>query len=392
MAGVFECTRINGLGLPNRFVRSATWEGMADTDGSCTNKLSDLMVRLAEGGVGLIISVHTCVSPGGQAGPWHLAIHDDRFIPALFEMTTAVHNAGGKVVMQIAHAGCQSNVELTGQQAMGPSLFMWQKRPLYREMSIEDISFDHRKQTGRFPLRLPPASFPDWLTQWFQAQDIVLRGAADLRGFSTPQDGTGQRFPRALSFLIPMNPLVMTAIQQGPNQAYADEYSRVNHRLNDLSEALAAEIRGHGHRSQPLAASDRTDTAGVKGDFPHKTAATRAGLGWIGRHCQLITRDHGSWVRLGTVFTDMELSCGPPSERSFCGRCTRCVDACPAGALKGRAWFPGIVREEILDVLICDNWKKEHYREYHNGHVCGICSAVCPYSLKAQKKHRILPG
>jgi epoxyqueuosine reductase QueG len=61
------------------------------------------------------------------------------------------------------------------------------------------------------------------------------------------------------------------------------------------------------------------------------------------------------------------------------------VDVCPAEALKGRAWFPGLPREDILDVRKCDEWKKEHYFEFHSGHVCGICSAVCPYALKALK-------
>lgn len=60
------------------------------------------------------------------------------------------------------------------------------------------------------------------------------------------------------------------------------------------------------------------NTANIKGDFPHKTAATRAGLGWIGRHCQLISRKFGSWIRLGTVFTDMARLVGKPIERSFC--------------------------------------------------------------------------
>jgi epoxyqueuosine reductase QueG len=89
---------------------------------------------------------------------------------------------------------------------------------------------------------------------------------------------------------------------------------------------------------------------------------------------------------LGTVFTDIELPCAPPVERSFCGRCIRCVEACPAKALKGNAWNPGISREKILDVQACDQWKKKHYFQYHKGHNCGICSAVCPYGLKALKK------
>ena len=219
-----------------------------------------------------------------------------------------------------------------------------------------------------------------------QAQNIVLWGAADLRGFSTPKDATGKEFPFALSWAIPMNPRIMAGIQQGPNQAYADEYARVNKRINEIAGMLSAEIRYRAFRAQPLAAAERTDTVSIKGDFPHKTAATRAGLGWIGRHCQLITREFGSWIRLGTVFTDVELPCGPPVERNYCGRCTRCVEACPANALKGNAWYPGTPREEILDARACDQWKKEHYFQYHKGHNCGICSAVCPYGLKVLKR------
>lgn len=229
-------------------------------------------------------------------------------------------------------------------------------------------------------------SFPSWLTAWLQMERIPLWGAADLKGFPTPKDIRGQNFLFALSWAIPMNPQIMASIHHGPNQAYADEYASVNTHINAQAQKLAAEISSRGYGAKPLAASERTDTINIKGDFPHKTAATRAGLGWIGRHCQLITRDFGPWVRLGTVFTDIPLPCGQPVERSFCGRCKLCVDACPAGALNGKSWYPGVPREDILDVQACDRWKKEHYFQYHKGHNCGICSAVCPYGLKKLKK------
>ncbi|OQX19143.1 MAG: 4Fe-4S ferredoxin [Desulfobulbaceae bacterium A2] len=215
---------------------------------------------------------------------------------------------------------------------------------------------------------------------------IALWGAADLQGFVTPVDAQGQGFPRALSLVFPMPPRIMFSLQGGPNQAYADEYARVNTQINQVAADLVAMIVDRGFRAQALAASVRSDPVNIKGDFPHKTAATRAGLGWVGRHCQLITRQFGSWVRLGTVFTDLELSCGPAVEKSLCGRCRRCVDACPAQALQGNAWYPGRPREEILNVQVCDRWKKEHYVQYHNGHVCGICSSVCPHGLKTLKQ------
>jgi epoxyqueuosine reductase QueG len=182
--------------------------------------------------------------------------------------------------------------------------------------------------------------------------------------------------------VIPMDPYIMASIQKGPNQNYADEYSRVNSLINKISAEMTNEIKKRGYQADPLAASDRTDTVNIKGDFPHKTAATMAGNGWIGRHCQLITRKFGSWVRLATVFTDMKLPFGTPTKRNFCGKCKQCVEACPANALVGNAWYPGLPREDILDVMACDQWKQEHYFQYHNGHNCGICSAVCPYGLK----------
>lgn len=224
-----------------------------------------------------------------------------------------------------------------------------------------------------------------WLAQWMSDQKIALWGAADLRDFATPADSSGRSFPFAVAFAIPMNPKTMAGIQTGPNQKYADEYALVNQRINTASKALAAEILQKGFQSKPLTASERTDPVTIKGDFPHKTAATRAGLGWIGLHCQLVTRPFGPWVRLGTVFTNCELQCGPAIEKNFCGSCRRCVQACPAQALKGRKWYPGLPREAILDVQACDQWKKTHYFQYHKGHNCGICSAVCPYGLKVLK-------
>jgi epoxyqueuosine reductase QueG len=150
-----------------------------------------------------------------------------------------------------------------------------------------------------------------------ESHEIALWGMADLRGFDTPGDEPGYRLPFAVSWAIPMNPLVMVAIRSGPNREYADEYARVNRRINELAVELATRMREAEFRSLSLAASERSDPVNIRGIFPHKTAATRAGLGWIGRHCQLVTRPFGPWIRLGTIFTDMELDCGPPTEKSF---------------------------------------------------------------------------
>ncbi|MBI9085993.1 MAG: NADH:flavin oxidoreductase [Desulfobacterales bacterium] len=115
MSKLFEKTIINGMALENRFVRSATWEGMATEDGAVTPRLIDCMVALAEGGVGLIISGHTYVHRAGQAGPWQLGAYSDNLVPGLTDMAAAVHDNGGKIVLQLAHAGFFANAKLSGQ-------------------------------------------------------------------------------------------------------------------------------------------------------------------------------------------------------------------------------------------------------------------------------------
>ena len=139
MSKLFEPGEINGMKLANRFVRSATWEGMAADDGACTPKLIDLMVNLAKGDVGLIISSHAYVSPEGQAGPWQIGVYDDKLIPGLEAMAAAVHENGGKIVMQLAHAGYFANAKLTGQTPMAPSNVEGFAKGPRQEMSADDI-------------------------------------------------------------------------------------------------------------------------------------------------------------------------------------------------------------------------------------------------------------
>ena len=140
MSKLFESSEINGMQLANRFVRSATWEGMAADDGAATPKLIGLMADLAGGGVGLIISGHTYVSPEGQAGPWQLGVYKDELLTGLSEMAKTVHDNGGKIVMQLAHSGLTASPDLTGQDPIGPSPLQDPDVPPGREMSEADIA------------------------------------------------------------------------------------------------------------------------------------------------------------------------------------------------------------------------------------------------------------
>lgn len=139
MAKLFESSEINGMTLSNRFVRSATSEGMAADDGACTAKLIDLMTGLAKGGVGLIISSHAYVMKQGQAGPWQLGIYKDELVPGLQDMTAAVHERGGKIVMQLSHGGYFAHPKLIGQTPLAPSNAEGISKTPRKEMSLEDI-------------------------------------------------------------------------------------------------------------------------------------------------------------------------------------------------------------------------------------------------------------
>ena len=139
MNKLFETTSINTMMLANRFVRSATWEAMATGSGRCTAQLTDLMAALAGGGVGLIISSHAYVSPEGQAGVGQLGIYSDDLIPELQAMTSIVHENGGKIVMQLAHAGMLAELPSTGPQPQGPSVVEGIAKPGTRQMNSEDI-------------------------------------------------------------------------------------------------------------------------------------------------------------------------------------------------------------------------------------------------------------
>jgi len=139
MSKLFESTVINGMNLPNRFVRSATWEGLATTDGAVTPRLIERYLELAKGGVGLIISSHTYVSKEGQATPWQLGIYKDELVQGLQELTSAVHKNGGKILLQLAHAGNYAEENLTKQPPLVVSNFECLAETERQEITQDDI-------------------------------------------------------------------------------------------------------------------------------------------------------------------------------------------------------------------------------------------------------------
>lgn len=123
------------------------------------------------------------------------------------------------------------------------------------------------------------------------------------------------------------------------------------------------------------------------GPVMEKVWAVRAGLGWIGKHTNLITKEFGSWIFLGVLICDLELEYDEPMA-DFCGKCTRCINACPTSA---------IVEPYVLDSNKCISYwtiefKGENFPEGIKkkfGNLifgCDICQEVCPWNIKFQKE------
>lgn len=131
---LFEKTKIGQMELKNRFVRSATWEGLANPDGSCSDKITSMMEELALGQVALIISSHTYVNLYGKAGIGQLGIDRDDLVISYQKMIKAVKERGSKIILQISHAGGRS----LHKESYGPSEL---NIPGYRckEMTISEI-------------------------------------------------------------------------------------------------------------------------------------------------------------------------------------------------------------------------------------------------------------
>jgi len=203
-----------------------------------------------------------------------------------------------------------------------------------------------------------------------------LVGFADMREFAP--------WPRAISIALALDPVILKGVKTGPTPEYYREYLRANTTLNEIAQRTVRLLLGAGYRAEAFPAtimdSDPEYKRTLRAAFQHKTAATRAGLGFIGKSGLLITPNLGPRVRLVTVFTDLSFPTGQPILEGRCGGCRLCVEACPAGAIKGREWRAGMARGELLEGRACYGEAKRLLKERvgRDEAVCGICVAICP--------------
>jgi epoxyqueuosine reductase len=159
-----------------------------------------------------------------------------------------------------------------------------------------------------------------------------------------------------------------------PRYAWRDHYALLRERLDALGRSLGGAYRVLVDENQHV----------------DREAARRAGLGFYGKNTMLITREHGSWVVLGTLVTDVEIEATAPLDLD-CGRCRLCVDACPTSALDE----PG-----VLDANRClSYWTQAPAPVPVEARVelgasvygCDICQDVCPWNRGIEKRRGELP-
>jgi len=170
----------------------------------------------------------------------------------------------------------------------------------------------------------------------------------------------------------------LKAASRGAISVYAqgdDYHELIKQRLKRLAGALQAQLGGE--------VKVFVDTAPLM----EKPLAEAAGLGWQGKHTNLVSREFGSWLFLGAILTTMELT-PDASSADHCGACRACLDICPTGA------FPAPYQ---LDARACLSYLTiehagpipEQYRGALGNRIygCDDCLAVCPWNKFAQASH-----
>src|SRR5215510_1948791 len=119
--GLFDPFEIRGLRLPNRVIMAPMEKNLCTAEGVMTDRYIDYLVARAHGGVGLLRVEATYVDPVGKGRPFQCGAHSDAVIPQLRRMTEAVHAAGAKVSLELAHCGRQTNMRVSGFQPVAHS-------------------------------------------------------------------------------------------------------------------------------------------------------------------------------------------------------------------------------------------------------------------------------
>ncbi len=261
------------------------------------------------------------------------------------------------------------------------------ENPLNQQQLVDDIRSWGRdlgfQQLGISDIDLTQAE--ERLTRWLDKGFHGEMGYMSRHG--SKRSRPDELVPGTLSVVsvrmdyLPTNQQSAEQLLDHPSKAYVSRYAlgRDYHkvlrgRLRKLARRIEAKIGPHGHRVF-------VDSAPVL----EKPLAEKAGLGWIGKHTNLINRDAGSWFFLGELYVDIDLP-ADAAESPHCGSCRACIDVCPTGA---------IVAPYELDARRCISYLTielkghipEEYRKLIGNRVygCDDCQLFCPWNKFAAR-------
>jgi epoxyqueuosine reductase len=221
-----------------------------------------------------------------------------------------------------------------------------------------------------------------------ELEQLIFQWGGDLFGVASLDDvaegiaqeygDTYQGLNRAISVAVFFPKVVLNELAEGPTHTYLYYYDVINARLNDIALRISNLLQKKGFRTFPIPASQRVNESKLAGIFSHRLAASRAGLGWIGKSCCLVNPQVGPRLRLVTVLTNAPLEKDQPLEDGRCGSCTACQDACPPQAIKGHEFHLGEPLSLRLDAQACHDYLAK-VRHSFGKRVCGRCLAACPW-------------
>lgn len=213
-------------------------------------------------------------------------------------------------------------------------------------------------------------------------------GVADL---SVIPEERRKSFPLGISIIVKLDLSVINSLGHGVTREYLDMYDKANEKLDMLSEKAVSILERQGFRAFAQTRKNVRSDARSKTLLPHKTVATRAGIGWIGKSALLITEDLGGAVRLTSVLTDAPYEPDEPVTESQCGNCEECMQNCPGGAISGNLWTPESMRDDFYHMESCRvACLKRAWNVKPGMCLCGICILSCPYTRKAIEREGIL--
>jgi epoxyqueuosine reductase QueG len=216
----------------------------------------------------------------------------------------------------------------------------------------------------------------------------LLGLGADMVGFgdlSMLPEEDRKNMPFGISVAIAYLPQDLKGIEEGPTEDYYRAYMRIDDKIDSIITEGADYLKSIGYEAiaQTIEEVAKVETK-YDSILPHKTVATRAGMGWIGKNALLVTRNYGSAIRISTILTNAPLTADIPIDESNCKDCRKCMEECPGEAVKGMNWSVKTGREELFDPVRCRAKARElsWSRLGREITLCGKCILVCPFTQR----------